>query len=211
LTQETAEEWENLVGNLEEQISDLEISVENENLQVLENAFVRGDLGAYITIKVVAGASEIRKEFQHQDIQLEVEVSVGEKVEVTVSSEVEKGKTVILNIDDHTLPVLQLDGIIVLYDNEEIGPADDYEDVLDPTDENVPEYLILIGEKGIQVLVSIPRFSTHTITITHVPEVPPAALNVVLIIGIAVLVVGIIIALTVKLPHKRGPRKKRKR
>jgi predicted transcriptional regulator len=57
----------------------------------------------------------------------------------------------------------------------EIGLADNYADILDPTDENEPEYLILKGGKGAQILVSIPSFSTRTITITTLPTVPVIA------------------------------------
>lgn len=91
----------------------------------------------------------------------------GGEVEVKVSSEREEGKTIVINVDNNTLPVSNLEEIELLFDNEEIELAYDYEDVLDPTDEGAPEYLVLLGANGIQVLVSIPQFSEYTITITR--------------------------------------------
>ncbi|MEM2481169.1 MAG: hypothetical protein QXR87_06490 [Candidatus Hadarchaeales archaeon] len=74
----------------------------------------------------------------------------------------------------------------VLVDNVPAGLADDYEDVLDPTDDGGRcEYLILKGGRGTQLLVSIPGFSSRTITIkgplaTGKPWVPLViAVNVV--------------------------------
>jgi hypothetical protein len=43
--------------------------------------------------------------------------------------------------------------------------ADDINDVLDPNnDGSHPEYLIVLGSNGTQLLVSIPHFSEHSIT-----------------------------------------------
>ena len=187
LPQEVMNVLENLKRNLATQTTELEIPVENEQLWALENAFVKGTLGACITVRVELGA---QVEFQHQDLVVDIRVSLGEKVEVTVSSEVENGKTIMLNIDNQTIPVPEPGEIRVLYDNVEVGLADDYSDVLNPTNENVPEYLILLGEKGAQVLVSIPQFSVHTITITaQIPKegAPPTNwLLIGVVIGVAI-------------------------
>jgi hypothetical protein len=123
------------------------------------------------------------------------DVMVGEKIEVVVESDVENGRTVLINIENEVLPVGWIQRVLV--DNVEIGLADDYADVLDPTDENVPEYLILKGGKGAQVLVSIPSFSTRTIAVAALPtlsvaEIPPAYLIVVAALVLVVVVIVII-------------------
>jgi hypothetical protein len=86
--------------------------------------------------------------------------------------------------------------IMVLVDNENIGPADDYDDVLDPTNEDVPEYLILVGQKGAQVLVSIPSFSTRTITIATLPTVPAVGIPpLYLVVVAAIALVAVLVAI----------------
>ncbi len=169
---EEIELFENLIENLEERSTYLEISFENENIAAFENAFFRGDIGAYVNVTSDGNVSTVTNGFLHQDVSIEVKVSLGEMVEATVSSDVENGKTVAFDIDNKTLRVLHAGDVRVLFDNEEISQAEDYEDILDPADENFPEYLVLLGNNGTQVLVSVPKFSTHKITITTLPTQP---------------------------------------
>ncbi len=91
-------------------------------------------------------------------------------------------------VDNRILPVARVGEISVLLDGKEIPLADDYSDVLNPDRE---KYLVLVGAKGIQILVSIPSFSTHTITITAALPAPVEPILWILIGGIAVAVVVI--------------------
>jgi hypothetical protein len=189
---EVAKELENLKENLREQISGLRIKLENENLRMLENAFVRGDLGAVVAITIEVDKPGLAKGYEHEDIRTElVTAIIGEKIEVVVSSEVENGKTVVVNVDNRVLPV----GLIarVLVDNVEIGLADSYEDVSDPTDEDVPEYFILKGGRGAQVLVSLPSFSARTITITTLPTLPTVGVPPLYVIVIGAIVIAVVL------------------
>ena len=98
-------------------------------------------------------------------------IKPGEEIVLEVES-TENQKIIVVNIENEVLPVGWISKILV--DNVEIEMADNFSDILDPTNENVPEYLILKGGKGAQILVSIPHFSTRTITITTLPTVPSA-------------------------------------
>ncbi len=173
---EVVEEAEQLRENLENRMSELEILVgEMENrLRALETAFIEGRLGASLSIRLEQGTHRVVREFQHE-VEVRVKnVSVGNRVDIEVSSEAAGGKTVLVNLDSGVLA--DLGSARVLFDNQEIPMADDYADVLNPDDDNSAEYLILVGAKGAQVLVSIPGFSTHTITITTLPTQPVAQL-----------------------------------
>ncbi len=97
------------------------------------------------------------------DIAMDV---ISEKVVVKVSSDVPKGKTIVVSIDDETLAVSDITEVLVLFDGQEIPLANNYEDALNPHDDDTPEYLILFAAEGIQILVSIPQFSTKTVTVT---------------------------------------------
>jgi|GEM_PF-2607107 len=72
------------------------------------------------------------------------------------------GKTIVINIDGSVFDLSSQ--ILVNYDGESISMADDINDVLDPNDDGAhPEYLIVLGSNGAQLLVSVPHFSEHTI------------------------------------------------
>jgi hypothetical protein len=112
---------------------------------------------------------DIVEEIYNSEVHFETEAKP-RKVVVKVGSDVSKGRTIVINIDDTTLPITSPEEVIVLYDDLEIGLADDCADVLNPYDESDPEYLLLKGDGGLQVLVSIPHFSTHTITVMRWDE-----------------------------------------
>lgn len=60
------------------------------------------------------------------------------------------------------------DVLTVRYDNETIEAADDLDDVLDWSDDGgEPEYLLLVGGEEVEVLVSVPHFSPHTIEVVE--------------------------------------------
>ncbi|MEW6222841.1 MAG: hypothetical protein AB1476_06025 [Candidatus Hadarchaeota archaeon] len=124
-------------------------------------------------------------------------MKVGERIDVAVVSDNADGRTIVLNVDNETLPGLRVGHIVVEVDNENIGQADDYADVLDPTnDGGLAEYLTLVGNRGVQLLVSIPHFSTRTITISTLPTQPfPVAppMYLVAVAGIILIVVLVVI------------------
>jgi len=100
---------------------------------------------------------------------------------VEVSSGIQEGTTIFIDVDNTALSLLSSEGLRILVDNEEIGLADDYDDVL-VIDENVSEYLVSLDENRIRVeenkiriSVSIPSFSAHTISIIGFEKVAPLA------------------------------------
>ncbi|MEM3723027.1 MAG: FG-GAP-like repeat-containing protein [Candidatus Hadarchaeales archaeon] len=161
-----ARTMENLVENVGQILEEFEIPEENRRLDLLENAIANGFLG--VSLKIRRGISSI--DFQYPGVRVEVkEIAVEEKIVVEVES-TGNGKTIMMNIENSIFRPTT--GLRVLLDNLPIREAEDYRDVLDPTDEDVPEYLVLRGAEGIQVFVSIPRFSTHTIIISALPTQP---------------------------------------
>jgi hypothetical protein len=134
-----------------------------------------------MSIAVEAGATKVEQEFQRELTITAKKVEVGNKIEMEVSSTSERGKTVVINVDNLVFP--DLDEAVkrgraaVLFDNQAIKQAEDYADILDATNDDGAEYLILLGAKGAQVLVSIPHFSDHTITVasTTTTALAPAA------------------------------------
>jgi hypothetical protein len=89
-----------------------------------------------------------------------------ERVDVTVSSTSKVGKTIIISLDPATVAGMASGDAVILFDGHAATQASSYADILDPNDDNgVAEYFVLAGEAGTQVLVSIPHFSVHTVTL----------------------------------------------
>ena len=89
-----------------------------------------------------------------------------ERVEITVGSALHEGKTLIVSLDPDTIPGMAKGKATIRFDGEIVGQASSYADILDPSDDGgVAEYFVLAGEAGTQVLVSIPHFSVHTVTL----------------------------------------------
>jgi hypothetical protein len=71
--------------------------------------------------------------------------------------------------------------------------ADSIADVLDPTnDAGRPEYWVVADADGLQVLVSVPHWSTHTVTLAGLGIVLPPSVMMGLVAG----VIGTMVAAT---------------
>jgi uncharacterized membrane protein len=193
--------------NLQTTMEQMQISITTltGTLDNLRDAISAGKVGVSVSIEIEDRSPKVSREFQH-DVEVAVkEISVGNKVELEVSSESDDGRTVIINIDNQILP--DISNAKVFYDGGEIGLANDYSDILDSTDENVPEYLILTGASGTQVLVSVHHFSAHTITVTTAAAAvspPPSTTSPVLVIAAVAAVAGAAAAGWVFLHRARG-------
>jgi hypothetical protein len=126
----------------------------------------RGDSGGVVTVregKIVsleaASGVEIRGEVQNR------------KIVLIVDSNTPRGKTITVDLDSKSLPITKIEEVAVIFDGEKIKMVDDLADVLNPNDDEKPEYFILWGSKGAQVFISIPSFSAHTIEIIHTPSI----------------------------------------
>ena len=164
-----------------------------EEDQVKEDyEMTEGGVGALVSIKTEEQKTETDVEVKLPDISIETEAEV-DRVTVEVSSIKETGRTIAVVIDSDTLPVSEIQEVLVLCDGKEISLASSYTDVLNPNDEDVPEYLVIMFSGGIQVFVSIPQFSTHTITIMRVKPPSPFPQELFIVIfAFAVIFVAIV-------------------
>ena len=100
------------------------------------------------------------------------------ELRVEVSAEMDRGQTIVLDVDPE---MFDADGILLIkyYDvaedgteteNTSFSQADSLEDVLDPDDDEGPEYWIVEDHEGLHVMVSIPTWSTHAITMSSAPS-----------------------------------------
>ena len=99
------------------------------------------------------------------DVQV-LTAATKERVDVTVSSATSVGKTIIVSLDPATVSGMASGNAEILFDGHVASQASSYADILNPNDDNgVAEYFVLAGEAGTQVLVSVPHFSVHTVTL----------------------------------------------
>ena len=161
LSDRPAEEKAESMGKLMESMSELDLTLENAMKTVMElgDSMSEGKLGSCVSIENKVATSDT----YDNKLGIETKVETG-KVELTVSSGEEMKKTIVINIDNQTLPISSPTDVSVLYDGGEISLADNYEDVLNPLDDNSPEYLLLLGKNGMQVLASV-SLSEHKLTI----------------------------------------------
>ena len=185
---------ENVIENVKSAGETFEVPLENELVRAVENATVRGNLGAVVTVTISVDKPGLSKGFERENIRTRLErVIMGERVEVKVESDVENGCTVLINLDNRVLPVGWIQEVLV--DNEPAALADDYADILDPNNDNgKPEYLTLKGGKGAQILVSIPHFSARVITIRG-PLAAPTAWSP-LLVAVAIVIIAIVLLFT---------------
>ena len=89
----------------------------------------------------------------------------GNKISLKISgNEDVTGKTIEINV--HGDIFYDPNNLIIEYDGEGIRMADDLKDVLNPDDDGShPEYWIIYDANGTHILVSIPHFSEHEITV----------------------------------------------
>jgi len=138
---------------------------------MLDKAIATGDIAAHVIVqtRTDANAAGAVTTAAVADLDRRVETVVAAtqgRVDVTVSSAVATGRTFVLSLDSATLPALQTGDAEILFDGQAATQASSYADILDPNDDaGAAEYFVLAGEAGTQVLVSVPHFSVHTVTL----------------------------------------------
>lgn len=135
--------------------------------QGVADAAPHGRIGAEVRAFQADGA------FQSQAVTL-TDMTVlatqrGANVMVVVSSDNETGRTVVLHLDKELYPGKGEADLTVQFDGENISRAADLADVLEPADDDgEAEYVLVVGADEIQVLVSVPGFSVHTVEVAAV-------------------------------------------
>ncbi len=164
----------------------------------LASAISQRRVAAYVNIDSTAGEARNQAvESYVPEVNVVVKnVQQRNRIDIEVSSDQSEGKTIVLNIDKDTLDIVEEDDVQVLYDNVQIDMASDYDDVLDATnDGGNAEYILVFGSDRTQVLVSVPSFSVHSISVAQLPTVPSSGtppLWILMVVGIGIVVVMVI-------------------
>lgn len=145
-----------------------ETEQEKEHEEQVRNGIADGKIGGMATISGKDSSDVVI----FNRITMSVESVANNSVTLEVSSDLPEGKTVLITISKDILDVVGSRDIRILFDGAEIQQASNYQDVMDPTnDGGKAEYLLLVGADEVQALVSVPKFSTHEITVSKVSSV----------------------------------------
>lgn len=146
----------------------------------VEDAKARRDVGAEVT--VVGGDDDDIDEVELDDA-LDVEAEHRpDGLRVVVNGTGDEGRTIVVNVAPG---LIRGDRVLVRFYDEANGTftevaitrASSLVDVLDPSDDDGPEFWVTHDEDGTQVLVSIPTWSVHAFEVQGLlTEVPPSVL-----------------------------------
>ncbi|MDE1765640.1 MAG: hypothetical protein KGI27_05090 [Thaumarchaeota archaeon] len=169
-------EGENQPQANQEGIDEINNENNNENATHQENQQDANNVENAIENKTVAAEVNIgqgNEETKSIDSNIDVHTnSTSDAVSVTVDSKTESGpKVMVFNLNSTTIDVSNVKYLHVTYDGHPIAPATDVNAVLHPKSTDEPSYAILITQHGAQIIVSIPHFSTHTITLSNISKV----------------------------------------
>jgi hypothetical protein len=103
-------------------------------------------------------------EASRPDVKINGKIENG-KLILYISSDDVKGATFNIDLDKSTILFNDVKDIVVIINGKKVKMADSLADILNPNDEEEPEYFILWYNKGVQIIISIPRFSTYVVEI----------------------------------------------
>jgi hypothetical protein len=134
---------------------------------MLDQAIQKGVVGGIVTVRS-QNAAWVEVLIGHLNLSVHVN---SEKIFVNLlNSTLIEGKTLIVNVWKDFSPVKWADEFQVFLDGRAINRANNYDDALNPFNEEEPEYFVVVGSKITQIAISIPHFSSHTIEIVKVPS-----------------------------------------
>lgn len=160
-----------------------------ERGRAIGRAAAQGQVGAEIRIGAPDDAGQAATDVSaYDDINVSSKADQG-RVDLRLSFD-GPAKTIVIDIDRDLLNVSSAADVEVTFDNETIDPADDLQDVLDPSDEDAPEFLLVVGADGVQALISVPNWSPHTVSIqeagqAETPSLPAPGLVAIIVAAAA--------------------------
>ncbi|MEF8832773.1 MAG: PepSY domain-containing protein, partial [Candidatus Thermoplasmatota archaeon] len=173
---------------------------EREMEQNISDGISQGKVGGEVIVdRDEKGFSETS--VSYADMQMMTQAQENDRIRVMVSSDSlgDEGKIVGIKIYKEALDVDRLEELEITFDGEEIGMADDYDDLVESSDE--AQYLVSMGSESTEVLVMVPHFSTHSIEIARADTGIGSLIDVQYYIPVAI-ITGIIVLSTVWITKK---------
>ncbi len=141
-----------------------------------------------IAAEVNVGASQSTTTSIDNNVSVQTTQNSPDSLNVNVSAPSQTGpKVIAFNLNTSTINVANLSQLGVMYDGKLIPPAPNMDAILHAKPTDSPSFAIVVTQSGVQVLVLVSHFSTHSITImnmskimTTIPEFPFATIVLVI-------------------------------
>jgi hypothetical protein len=126
-----------------------------------------------IAAEVNVGANQSTTTIDN-NVSVQTTSNTPDSLNVNVSASSQTGpKVIAFNLNATTVDVSNLKDLGVMYDGKIIQPAPNMDAILHAKPTDSPSFAIVVTQSGIQVLVLVPHFSTHSITIMNMSKVIP--------------------------------------
>jgi len=154
---------------------------------LIKDAIKAGDITGEITFR------QIKNEIQYEEKRYAngtinpTDIDIKDPgISLLIDNKNCSGRTVIIKISDEEFFDLKNE-FVLEFDGVKIQKTDNLYEVLNSTNNFEAEYFVMQGEDGIEILVTIPSFAEHTITIYQVVETISIVLVVVIYASICIL------------------------
>ena len=134
----------------------------------------QGNISQAIAAEVNVGINGTETKSIDNNVSVQTTQNTPDSLEAKVSDPDQTGhKVIMFNLPATTINVANLKDLGVIYDGKLIQPAPNMDAILHAKPTDNPSFAIVVTQSGVQVLVLVPHFSTHTITITNMSKVIP--------------------------------------
>lgn len=124
-----------------------------------------------IAAEVNVGANQSTTTIDN-NVSVQTTSNTPDSLNVNVSASSQTGpKVIAFNLNATTVNVSNLKDLGVMYDGKLIQPAPNMDAILHAKPTDSPSFAIVVTQSGVQVLVLVPHFSTHSITIMNMSKV----------------------------------------
>ena len=128
-----------------------------------------------IAAEVNIGTNQSQTTSIDNNVSVQTTNNTPDSLNVNVSASSQTGpKVIAFNLNATTVNLQNLNNLGVMYDGKLIQPAPNMDAILHAKPTDNPSFAIVVTQSGIQVLVLVPHFSTHSITIMNMSKVIPA-------------------------------------
>ena len=129
----------------------------------IQTGIGEGSIGAEMTISKEGREAAADTITYLTGMELEMEKVSAQRVDITIRGDFSEGKIMVLNIDDTVIDISNVDDLVFKFDGEVMELSNINLMLTEKGDEAL--YCLTVGNDGLRVLIYIPHFSEHVITI----------------------------------------------
>ncbi|MDE1811229.1 MAG: PEFG-CTERM sorting domain-containing protein [Thaumarchaeota archaeon] len=158
---------ESVEGDLHEEHHKSVFTPTQQDIQNINQAKVNQTIAAEVNIGTNQSTTTI-----DNNVSVQTTSNTPDSLNVNVSAPSQTGpKVIVFNLNATTVNLQNLNNLGVMYDGKLIQPAPNMDAILHAKSTDNPSFAIVVTQSGIQVLVLVPHFSTHSITIMNMSQV----------------------------------------